>query len=886
MSATELPRLALTVLRALVPERDQDAFLGDLTESYAAQRQARGSMRAQLWLWRETADALRFVSLGSPNRGPASQPQPTGDPRVTSFFADIRHGVRLLRRAPGFTALALLTVGLGVGVTAAIFSIVNPVLLEPLPYPDPDRVVIVWERGSDGSRSNTGFATYADLSRDARTLERSAALSYWTPTLTPNDGEAEKLNGQSVSSTYFGVLAVRPALGRDFLPSDDKQGADPVTILSYGLWMRRFAGDSSIVGRPIFLNGSPVTVIGVMPRTFDNVLSSQAQLWRPLRYDATLRYACRTCRHLRMVARMRAGTSLETVSAELDRLSARLMQTYPKEYAASGVHVVRVKDEVTRAARPVLFAILGATALVLLLTMANVTYLQLARAMRREEEFAVRVALGAGRGRLGQQLLAEGLLLALLGGAVGVLVAKLALPVLVLRLPDALPRLSAIRLDPTVLGVAGGLTLLFAVAIGLTPAWTMGLRSFDVLRHGSRLTGTGRRATRSGLVVAEVALALVLLVGAGLLGRSLVRLLSVDMGFDPSHLLTLDVQSIGQRYRTDADVRAYHARLREAIRAIPGVEGVGITTQLPLGGNMDMYGVRAQDKPLPNPELAPNGDRYIVSPDYMQTMRIPLLKGRAFTEADDRDSVPAVVIVSAALAAKLWPGENALGKRVQMGGFDSPWREVVGIAGNVKHHGLDESVTQQFYVPDHQWPWSDNEMLLVARTRGDPAAIAPAVRRAIAALDPQVPISQVATMEQVVSDSTAQRRLALLLFMSFAGVALVIAAAGIYGVLSGSVAERTREIGVRAALGASPSDVLWMVLSQGGRLAFAGLLVGTGASIALSKFLEGLLFGVRRFDPLTLGGVVVLLAAIALLACIVPARHALKVEPVEALRGE
>ena len=878
-----VPRAARRLLEALLPEREREPFLGDLEERLAEHPGGARGWRATLRLWREIAAALVLLAPMRRPR-PAALDRP-GDPLMHGFAADLRHGLRLLRRAPAFTALCTLSIGLGVGMTTAIVSIVGPVLLQPLPFPDPERLVVVWERGESGESSRTGFETFTDLARESRTLAGAAAISGWEPTLWTGEGDAERLDGQRVSASFFGVLGVRPALGRDFRAEED--APDPrVVMIAHGLWTRRFAADSALVGRAISLDGVPFTVVGVLPAGFDDVLSPGAQIWRPLGYAAGQPWACRTCRHLRMVARVRPDASLAAAAADLDAISARLVADHPTSYPAAGVRVVPLGDEVTRAFRPVLIAVLGAAGLVLLLAAANVAYLQLARALRREEEFAVRVALGAGRPRLARQLLAEGVLLAVLGGVAGLVVAALALPALLARLPESLPRLAAVRLDVAALLGSAAVILAAGVGAGLAPTWQGGHATLAALRSGTRLVGSRRRLARAGLVVTEVALALVLLVGAGLLARSLVGLMAVDAGFEPSRLLTLDVQAIGPRYEREAAVYENRERMRAAIRAIPGVADVAVTNQLPLGGSMDMYGVRAQDRPLANPQLAPAADRYTVSPEFMRTMGIPLLRGRGFAPADARDSAEPVAIVSAALAARIWGEEDPIGKRIQLGGSSAPWRRVVGVAGNVRHAGLDASVTQQVYVPERQWPWADAFVTLVVRTHGEPTSVAAAVRRAARAVDATQPVGRVATMEQVMARSTAQRRLALLLFAAFAGAAVALAAAGIYGVLSGSVAERTREIGVRTALGATPGDIVGLVLRQGAILGLVGLAVGAAGALALGRLLEALLFGVRPSDPLTLAGVAALLALVTLAACLVPARHAMRVNPMDALRSE
>ena len=876
------PRVVLWLLRRLLPADQREPFVGDVLEEFRRRTAAAGLSRARWWLWRESLVAL--LTLRARRTVPAI---PTsGDPPLLSFLGDLHHATRLLRRAPAFTTLAVLTLALGIGATAAIFSVVNPVLFRPLPYPSPDRVVVVWERGSDGLPSNVGFSTFLDFAR-ARSLEYAAALGDWQVTLS-GQGAPERVSGQRVSATYFGVLGVRPALGRDFTAEEDAPGKNRVVILGHGLWQRRFGGDSALVGRPISIDGNPYTVVGVLPASFDNVVDPNAQIWRVLGYSTSLPWACRTCRHLRMIGRMRPQVTLASAAAELDHLSALVVKDHPRDYPAVGTRVVSLQDDVTRASRPVLFALLGAVTLVLLIAAANVVNLQLARAMRRDEEFAIRVALGAGRVRLTKQLLAEGLLLALLAGVAGALVARLILSALLTQIPPSLPRLSAIRLDLDALMVSAALTLVLGVVIGLVPGWRSGGHSTlaSALRGSRRLTGHGRHVARSALVIAEVALAMMLLVGATLLARSLVRLLSVDAGFEAAHLLTMQVQSTGPRYADSLAVYTNHDLVRAAVRGVPGVVGVGTANQLPLGGNIDSYGIGAEDKPLANPELAPYADRYAVSPDYMTTMRIPIRRGRSFTDADNRDSMPRVAIVSAALAAKIWPGEDVIGKRIRLGDSKSPWRTVIGVAGNVHHRALDSRDTDQIYIPERQWQLADDQIALVVRTSGDPAAVAAAVRRAVQAVDMSQPITRLETMDQVITASTAQRRLALLLFFAFAGVAIVLAAAGIYGVLAGAVTERTREIGLRSALGATPVEILRLILLQGARLAAVGLVAGVAGAIALGRFLESLLFGVAPSDPVTLVAVSAMLAAVALAACLLPAMRAVGVDPMTALRAD
>ncbi|HEX6630490.1 MAG TPA: ABC transporter permease, partial [Gemmatimonadaceae bacterium] len=591
------PRLALRLLQALLPAGEREALVGDLLEEFHHRAGGPRAAAAHRWFWRESLVALLTVRRGRPAAAPD-----TGDPSVPAFAADLRHAARVLRRAPFFTAFCTLTFGLAIGAAAALFSVVKPLLLEPLPYARPGQLVMVWDRSDEGDRTNIGYATIDDLRREARTLESAAAVGSWEPTLS--EGEAERLVGQRVSASFFHTLGVRPAIGRDFAAAEDAPGRTSVVILSHGLWQRRFGGDSALVGGTIALDGERYLVAGVLPAGFESILDPEAQIWRVLGYDVSQPWACRTCRHLRMVARVRDGVTREAAAAELAGLSAALVAEHPEDYGRAGPFVSPMRDEVSRDVRPVLLAVLGAVGLVLLIAVVNVANLQLARAIRREGELAIRAALGAGRARLARQFVAEGLLLAVLGGAAGVALAHALLPALLARVPRELPRQGDVRLDGAVLAATAALTLLLGLVVGLVPAWHGGRAAlFGALRDGGR-SGGGRRRLRSGLVVGEVALALVLLVGAGLLGRSLVRLLSVDVGFDAARLLTLEVQATGPAYDSASAVYANRDRLRAEVAALPGVRAVATASQLPLSGSVDEYGVRVQDRPAEKLQIA------------------------------------------------------------------------------------------------------------------------------------------------------------------------------------------------------------------------------------------------------------------------------------------
>ena len=858
--------LPFRLIERFLPSPTADAVIGDLIE-----RQVAG-----VRLWRETLVAVWHLRDRTPREAEL----------MSSFLSDLRLAVRLLARAPTFAAAAVLTLGIAIGATAAIFSVANPVLIQPLPYDNPDRVMVVWEKERDGSRSLVGFTTQRDYVDRATTFESAAALGDWQPTLIAND-EPERLQGLRVSSTYFHTLGVKPVLGRDFRADEDVTGAQRVVIISYALWQRRFGGDPSLIGKPISISGTLMPVVGVMPEGFDDVAAPGAQIWRILGYAVTDPYACRTCRHLRMIARLKPGVAVERAQSELTKIHQAVVAEHPEDYGSPDVIVAPLQREVTLQYRPALIALGAAVALMLIIAIANMANLQLARLVRREEEFAIRTALGASAPRLTRQLLTEALLIGVLGGIAGLVVAWLAIPALVRQLPPLLPRLGAIHLDVAALAVIAAIVVLSTMVVGLVPRRGRRVSNVaDGLRAGRRLTGTRHSAVRAGLVVAEMAFALMLLIGSGLLARSVIRLLDVDKGFDANNLLTLEINSVGPRYATNDAVFAYHDRVRDAVRALPGVVSVGVVNQLPLGGNLDMYGVDAQDRPESDPAKVPSGDRFVVSADYLRTMRIPVVQGRTFTLTEERDTVNMVALVSQALATRLWPGENAIGKRIRLGGPERPFRTIIGVTGNVHHKGLDATQLMAFYVPERQWFFSDNQEMLVVRTRGNPTAMASAVRRTVHDIDVAQPIVKVAAMDDVVAASTAQRRLALTLFTCFALAAVLLAVAGIYGVLAGNVAERTREIGLRAALGATPRSILQLVVGQGARLAVIGLAVGLFGAFALTRSLRALLFGVGPNDPITIAMATALLLTAALAACLVPAVRALRVDPSQAFRSD
>lgn len=874
------PSLPVRLLELLLPADEREAVLGDLEEEFhTAIAPVRGTSAARRWYWIQALSIAARLAF-------ARRPRPPrGGPMLRDTWLDVRYGIRTLARSPGFTFIALFTLALGIGATSTIFSVVNPVLFEPLPYPDPARLVMVWERDAGGGRSTIGYPTVADLRRDSRTLQSIAAMAFWTPTLQGD--EPEQLTGQSVTAEYFRTLGVPPFMGRDFSAAEDLPGQNRVAILSHGLWQRRFGADPSIVGRQITLSGRPYEVLGIMPPGFENLLAPNAEVWRPLAYRGSDPPACRTCRHLRAVARVKTGVPLERAALELNTLSEGYVRDYPTEYAVPGMHAVPLQADLVRNVRRSMLVVFGAVGFVLLIACANVMNLLLGRAIQRQDEFAIRTALGARPARVARQVLTETMLLALIGGISGAGLAWLGVRVIGALGPTSIPRLATVGVDLPVLLFTLAVAVATGLVFGLAPA--LAVRHADLhgsLRQSGRASAAGtRRALRSGLVVAEVALAFALLAGAGLLVRSLDRLLRVDVGFDSENLLTMGVLASGPAYQDFTAVWSVQDRLLEAVRSVPGVAHVALSSQIPLGGNFDGNGVLREDKPLANPEDAPSAQRYAVTGEYFTALRIPLLRGRVFTPADRTDG-PLVAVINDAFARSYWPGEDPIGKRIRLGGPDRPYRTIVGVAGNVRHLTLDEEPGNQVYMPESQWIFADNGMQLVVRGTARVEDLIPSVRAAVRSVNRNLAISAVSTMEKLVRVTTAQRRFAMVAFELFAAVALLLAAAGIYGVLAGSVAQRTREFGIRTALGASRSGILSLAMRQGVRLAAVGLVIGWAAALALARGLRGMLYDVEPGDPATLLAVTALLGGVALAASFAPAWRAARVDPAATLKTD
>ena len=801
---------------------------------------------------------------------------------VATALDDVRHGLRRLRRTPGFSLAAIATLALGIGASTAIFSAVNPVLIASLPYPEPHRVVAVLENG----RGDFGtFGMYRTLAPRTQTFDAMAVTRRWQPAVT-GAGTPERLDGQRVSAAYFGVLGVAPALGRGFTADDDRAGGPAVAVLADALWRRRFAADPSIVGRLVRLDDTPYTVIGVMPAGFENVLAPAAQIWTTLQYDTALPANGREWgHHLTTVARLARGVAIEAASRETDAAGRSMIaQWRPGSYdPETRFSVEPLRASLVRGVRPVLLVIAVAVLLVLAVACVNVTSLLLARGAERRGEFALRAALGAGRARLVRQMLTESVLLAAVGGAAGLAFAAAAVRGLVAIAPAGLPRVDAIHVDGTVVAFALGITTLVGLGFGLLPALDAARTDphRDIQEMSHRTTG-GPGRMRRGLVVVEVGLAIVLLVGAGLLYRSVSALLSVPAGFDASNLLTLQVQLAGRRFDTPEAGTAFFSRALDAVRRVPGVAAAAATSQLPLSGDRDEYGAW-----FPESAEGPAGGlgvfRYAVSPGYFEAARIPIQRGQAIDDRDRRGAPPAAVI-SASLASARFGTHDPIGRTLRLGPA-VPYT-IVGVTGDVRQLSLASTDAFAVYISAEQSWFPDPAMSFVIRTHGRPASMAGAVREAIWSVDKDQPIVRISTMTELMTASAAERRFASIVFEGFAIASLLLAAIGIYGILAGGVAERTREIGVRAALGATRLQIVGMVARQGALLTAAGLVIGLIAAPVASRGLTTLLFGVTALDPLTYGAVVALLGVVALLACAVPAWRAARVDPAITLRAE
>jgi putative ABC transport system permease protein len=813
---------------------------------------------------------------------------------METLLRDIHYGIRGLLKRPGFTTIAVVTLALGIGANTAIFSVVNAVLLRPLPYVGSEQLVMPWGRRTDSEeRTNVSYPDFVDWQAQTNTLEYIAAYNSAGALLREGDADPQLIEGAAVSADLFPLLKVTPVLGRSFTRAEDQPNAAPVIVMGYDLWQKRFSADPNIAGKQIKLGTMSATVLGVMPPDFRfPATATKTEFLRPLASALGERTQRRSSYSLRVVARLKPGVSASTAESEMRAIGGQLEQQYPDEGFRLGARFISLHDAVTWGSKTPLLVLLGAVGFVLLIACANVANLSLARAAARHREMAIRAALGAGRRRVMRQLLTESLLLSLLGGALGLFVAWWGVHFLLASSPLDLPRVKDVGLDTNVLAFTAAISVLTGVIFGLAPALQA---SRADLQHS--LKDGGRNATsdvlrsrvRSVLVVVEVALSLVLLVGAGLLGRSFVLLNEVRPGFEPEHVLTTDLSLAKAKYPKPEQQQARFAEIVSRTAAIPGVEAAAVIYPLPLGGDSNSGTFLISGRPVPRNEDKPTSSHRVISPDYFRTLTIPVNRGRPFDARDNLHSPP-VLIVNETFARRYFPGTEALGQHIIIEGelgdkVLPPPREIVGVVGDVRHESLDASSGPEYYVPFTQAPAAFMSLVLKSST-DQPSSLAPSLREAIKQSDKDQYVAAIQPMTNLVSESVARRRFNALLTGLFAVVALVLASIGIFGVLNYSVAQRTQEMGLRVALGAQTRDVLRLVLGQGVRLILVGLALGLLASFALTRLLAGMLFGVTATDPMTFVAVSFFLAGVALLACYIPARRATRVDPLVALRYE
>jgi putative ABC transport system permease protein len=813
-----------------------------------------------------------------------------------NLISDFKHGLRMLLKNPAYTAVAITVLALGIGANTAIFSVVNAVLLRPLPFRDPARLVQVWHVPPPKSFPGmTEFAVSAanfiDWQKENHVFDKMAILSGSALTLAGND-QPEELQGAAVSSDFFSTMQVRPLLGRTFTDDEDRPGKNHVIVLSYGLWKTRFAANPDIVNRTVNFDGEPYTIAGVMDKKFD--YPDFAQYWKPMGWTDKER-AVRGEHHYLVVARLKPDVTLLQSQAEMNTISSRLADQYPEDDKGWGAVIVPLREERVAQVRPSLLILLGAVAFVLLIACANVANLVLAKTIGRRKEIAVRLALGASAGRVIQQILAETILLSTVGAAFGLALAHFGIQLTVKFLAGNLSKSTEVTLDASVLFFTLALAVTTGFLAGILPAFRLTKTNVnDALKQGLGKTdsdSSGGR-TRSVLVVSEVALSLMLLVGAGLMIRSLWQLSAVDAGFDPHNLLTMTMVVTGNKYSRPIDEIAFCDRVLSKVRALPGVTSAGLIDTLPISQDGSHQPVAIEGRPAQAMSEQPEIDTRSISAGYLNTMHIPLRRGRDFSSADAPDR-PATAIISESMAKRFWPNEDAIGKHLTMTFNPGKVREVIGIVGDVKLTGLDTASSDAtIYLPMSQTSaapyedWHPFTMQLAVRTTSQPASLTSAVTAAIHSIDPTQPVVDVMTMDDLIATSLSQRRFSMLLLAAFAILALLLAAVGIYSVLSFAVRRRVREIGIRVALGAEMKDILRLVVTEGMKPALLGLALGVVGALALGRVVASFIYGIAAYDPLTFAAVAMLLGAVALLASIIPAYRAARIEPTRTLREE
>ncbi len=809
---------------------------------------------------------------------------------MRTVLDDLRYAARMLRKSPMFAVVAVLTLALAIGATSSVFTVVNAVLLRELPYKDVNRLVLLWgtqqRHETLNQRSQVCFPDVEDWRKLNHSLQDIAAYAAWQEVVT-GTGEAERISTLRVSPSFFRVMGVRPLLGRTFAPNENLDAKASVAVLGYGLWQRKFAKDPEIIGKTFSLNAAVFTIIGVMPSEFrslpSSVVDTPVELYQPLSKD----YGdeIRTGRHLRAIGRLKPGVAIESAQAEFNVIARQLERKYPDTDTGRGVRLVRLQDDLVRNLRTGLLVLQVAVCLVVLIACANLANLLLARSTVRRKEIAIRAAVGAGRWRLIRQMLTESLLLALLGGAAGMLLATWGVHILEAIGTKVIPELSDVRIDLRALSFTAFVSLVTGVIFGMAPAAQISVGTLgDALRASGRSASDacGRKAFRDLLVVAEISLALVLLVSAGLLMNSFRHLRAVNPGFDASNVLTADLSMPTAKYPLGEQRAAFVRQVMSKLRELPGVRYASAVSVLPESANFNQMAMDIQGRTY-GPSDKPSLDQYEVTQDYFRELAIPLIEGRLLSEQDDRNH-PNVALINQTAARRLWPGQNPLGAKIHTGAPNEPLRTIVGVVGDVYQYGLDSEKTMQLYYPYDQNATFDVTLLL--KTEASPAGLTGALRQAVFAVDKDQPISDIELLDQVVGDSIAGRRFSMLLLGVFASLALALASVGIYGVISYSVTQRTNEFGIRVALGAQSRDVVAVVLRQSMTLIVAGTAIGLVAAFALTRLLASLLFGVSATDLPTFAAVSVLLMSIALLASFIPARRATKADPMVTLRWE